>query len=351
MTGANKVILVANTAGAVTATNGTINGTIERPIAALAGGTYIFTEANTSLTPNGVQGAITVSFSAHPNTTPPNVSTGVPVLRYYTITPSGAVTATLRLAYLESELNTIAEGNIAMFRWNGVAWVTIGGLVNTSSNYIEQAGISEFSDWALGDITRPLPIQLASFTWSEVEGNGIRLEWSTLSEINNYGFYVQKRPKGEHAFADIQESFMAGYGTTVEPHSYSYIDAGYMGGVWEYRLKQLDLDNIVHYSDFIVVDAVNAVAQETPKEFALLQNYPNPFNPKTVVSYHLPMAGTVRLAVYDLLGREVAALVNEWKPAGQHTVAFDASGLSSGVYVYRLESDGRSATRKLTLVR
>jgi hypothetical protein len=351
LTGSNKVIIISNTAGAVAATNGTINGTIERPIAALAAGTYVFTEANTSLTPNVGQGAITVSFSAHPNTTPPNVSTGVPVLRYYSITPIGALTATLRLAYLESELNTISESNLSMFRWNNVAWVVIGGLPNTGSNYIELAGISEFSDWALGDITRPLPIQLASFTWTALAGSGIRLEWATLSEINNYGFYVQKRPKGETAFADIPGSFVAGGGTTAQPHSYSYVDAGFMGGVWEYRLKQVDLDNSVHFSDFLVVDAVNAVVEETPKEFALLQNYPNPFNPKTVVSYQLPAAGDVRLAVYDLLGREVATLVNEWRPAGKYNVAFDASGLSSGVYLYKLESNGKSATRKLTLVR
>jgi hypothetical protein len=83
----------------------------------------------------------------------------------------------------------------------------------------------------------------------------------------------------------------------------------------------------------------------------LYQNYPNPFNPTTVISYQLPVVSNVRLGVYDLLGREVSVLVNEKKNAGVHEVKFDASGLSSGVYFYRLTAGTFVQARKLLLLR
>jgi hypothetical protein len=91
--------------------------------------------------------------------------------------------------------------------------------------------------------------------------------------------------------------------------------------------------------------------KETPKEFALLQNYPNPFNPRTVIKFQLPSSRFVTLRVYDLLGREVATLVNEEKPPGDYQVAWDASSMASGVYLYRLSTTDFVQTRKLVLLR
>jgi mono/diheme cytochrome c family protein len=97
----------------------------------------------------------------------------------------------------------------------------------------------------------------------------------------------------------------------------------------------------------------------TPREFAVFQNYPNPFNPTTVISYQLPaLSGVegsavseVRLVVYDVLGNEIAVLVNERKPAGRYSATFDAHGLASGTYLYRLTAGRFSQARKLLLVR
>jgi photosystem II stability/assembly factor-like uncharacterized protein len=86
-------------------------------------------------------------------------------------------------------------------------------------------------------------------------------------------------------------------------------------------------------------------------DFALYQNYPNPFNPTTVIKYHLPVATDVKLLVYDILGRKVAVLVNERKNPGRYEATFDARGLSSGVYFYRLEAGSYVQTRKLVLLR
>jgi hypothetical protein len=91
--------------------------------------------------------------------------------------------------------------------------------------------------------------------------------------------------------------------------------------------------------------------------FRLEQNYPNPFNPSTVIRFDVPAergnmpAGNVKLAVYNLLGREVAVLVNERRAAGTYEVKFDAAGLSSGVYFYRLEAGQAVLTKTMTVLK
>ncbi len=97
--------------------------------------------------------------------------------------------------------------------------------------------------------------------------------------------------------------------------------------------------------------AIEVVDGEVPKQIALAQNYPNPFNPTTTITFTLDRAQVVRLAIYDLLGREVAVPVERQRqPAGTFRVAFDASGLPSGLYLYRMETEHGALTRKMTLV-
>ncbi len=90
---------------------------------------------------------------------------------------------------------------------------------------------------------------------------------------------------------------------------------------------------------------------ELPQDFALEQNYPNPFNPSTQISFSLPVESVVELSIYSLTGQKLATLVNETRAAGQHTVSFDASNLSSGVYVYRLTAGSFSQTNRMTLIK
>jgi hypothetical protein len=94
-----------------------------------------------------------------------------------------------------------------------------------------------------------------------------------------------------------------------------------------------------------------AVTGAVPTEYALLQNYPNPFNPTTEITYELPQASEVRLSVFNLLGQEVALLINAKEGPGSHTVRFSGTGLPSGVYLYRLETDHFIQTRRMVLVR
>jgi hypothetical protein len=96
---------------------------------------------------------------------------------------------------------------------------------------------------------------------------------------------------------------------------------------------------------------VNEGRRNAPDHFELQQNYPNPFNPRTGVKFQVPGVSTVKIAVYDMLGREVAVLVNEKKVPGTHEVSFDASGLSSGAYLYRFTAGNFVQARKMLVIR
>jgi hypothetical protein len=91
--------------------------------------------------------------------------------------------------------------------------------------------------------------------------------------------------------------------------------------------------------------------EELPAAYVLEQNYPNPFNPVTTIAFTLPEAAHVRLAVYDVLGRQVTVLLDEVRSTGRHTVSFDASPLPSGTYFYRLEAPSQTLTRTLVLTK
>jgi hypothetical protein len=102
------------------------------------------------------------------------------------------------------------------------------------------------------------------------------------------------------------------------------------------------------YYTIVNVESTNSDALS---DFSLSQNYPNPFNPSTVISYQLPVIGFVTLKVYDILGREIATLVNEEKPAGEYEVEFDGSALTSGIYFYQLKAGSYVETRKMVLLK
>jgi hypothetical protein len=177
-------------------------------------------------------------------------------------------------------------------------------------------------------IDRPLPVELSSFT-SVVSNSTVELRWTTLIELNNEGFDIE-RSVSSGSWNKI--GFIKGHGTSNVPAAYSFIDKGMKPGNYNYRLKQIDFNG-----NFSYYQLSNEVIVGNPDSYLLSQNYPNPFNPVTSIRYDIPKSSNVSLKVYDINGKEVTTLVDQIKEAGYYKVEFNGSNLSSGVYYYRLE--------------
>lgn len=190
----------------------------------------------------------------------------------------------------------------------------------------------------------PLPVELSQFS-AKVIGSSIELNWKTETEVNDYGFDIQRSEISNKEKKWETIGFVNGNGNSNSPHFYSYTDNNALLGRHLYRLKQIDNDGKFDYSNSIEVDL------GAPGSFRLDQNYPNPFNPSTKISYNIPEAVNVKIIVYNLLGQEVKILKNKFEDAGIYTVDFDASELNSGLYLYKLEAGSYTQTRKMLLMK
>ena len=225
-------------------------------------------------------------------------------------------------------------------RWGDYASVTqdpSDGSFWITHEWSRSTSLHDWGTWWANVTPAPLPVQLVSLAASRVNATDVLLEWSTVSETNNYGFEVERSNSVQTNYSDVPNSFVAGHRTTLVPQSYKFLDSPGAGDQWIYRLKQIDLDGSVHYSNGVTISPGTFSAKNpVPEQIALDQNYPNPFNPTTTIKYRLPEAGWVTLSVYDPLGRGVATIVNEPKPAGEFEATFNAEGLASGMYFYRI---------------
>ena len=192
-----------------------------------------------------------------------------------------------------------------------------------------------------GEGTIVLPVELISFTANVIEYKVI-LKWETETELNNFGFEILRLAQ-KNKWSKI--GFVEGHGTSTSRKKYSFTDKNLLGGnKFLYRLKQIDFDGKIEYSNVVEIEIV-------PTIFALYQNYPNPFNPTTKIRYQLPKESTVVIKIYDILGAEVITLLNEKKEPGVYEVDFNAQHLSSGTYIYRIVADGFVETKKMVLLK
>lgn len=188
----------------------------------------------------------------------------------------------------------------------------------------------------------PLPVELSGFT-SNISANDVMLNWSTSSENNNYGFDIE-RSSVNNVWNKI--GFVSGNGTSSSINNYLFEDKNLNSGKYKYRLRQVDYNGNYEYYNL-----TNEVVIGTPDKFSLKQNYPNPFNPSTKIEFDIPSDGFVSMKLYDINGREVKSLINEFRYSGYHTFEFNADGLSSGVYYYILNSGNFRSSKKLILVK
>lgn len=128
----------------------------------------------------------------------------------------------------------------------------------------------------------------------------------------------------------------------VAPHSHETAGTAFQG-------QNMYWDNVFAISSG--VETSNELEENSPQRFRLNQNYPNPFNPSTIISFSLPVSSNVKLEVYDLMGRKVRSLLNGQMSTGEHEVAFNASGLSSGIYIYRLQAGDNVINKMMTLLK
>lgn len=227
-------------------------------------------------------------------------------------------------------------------------------------------GSDQRDGWYIDDIAvvaySAIPVELISFS-GLTEGSCVRLNWQTETELNNYGFEIER---ASFSTMPIQEwekvGFVPGAGNSSLVQNYSFVvNSNDKFGKYSYRLKQIDFDGSFKYS-------VEVEVESRPTKFSLEQNYPNPFNPSTKIKYTITNSvhslsgeakgGLVTLKIYDILGNEFATLVNEEQPAGSYEVEYNtvgtrhaSSSLPSGVYFYQLKAGSNVQTKKMILVR
>ncbi len=191
-------------------------------------------------------------------------------------------------------------------------------------------------------IDPPFPVELVSFT-GFAEGNIIKLNWRTATELNNFGFDVErKNPEG--SFEKI--GFVSGAGNSSSPKSYWFEDNLItVPGRYEYRLRQNDFDGNFDYSKTIYIFI------KSPSSAKLYNNYPNPFNPVTRIKFELSSGEKVNMKLFDSVGREIMHLLNDFFDAGYHSIEISFQNLASGLYYLVMQAGEFTDSKKLVYIK
>ncbi|MDZ7340231.1 MAG: YCF48-related protein [candidate division KSB1 bacterium] len=242
------------------------------------------------------------------------------------------------------------EGALLKTMDGGATWDKLD--IGTANSLYDISIIDENMGWVVGTYSTILksvglivPVELSLFDalW---RNSRVELNWTTVSESNNYGFAIERQSPGSAIWQKI--GFVPGHGTTMEPHHYNFTDHPIGNGTFGYRLKQIDANGAVQFSPTREVIV--------PARFVLYQNTPNPFNPETTIQFELAISSQVTLELYNLLGQKVATILDEQKSAGYHKIIWAGKDdwgrpLNSGVYFYRLKAGNFEATKKLVLIK
>lgn len=253
---------------------------------------------------------------------------------------------------------TPSVGNIGYAHLHHFGWVPAEGTTLTLTNGTWIPLIRPFlRDKASGNSTETIddcgiPIELTEFKHDERK-DAIDLFWTTASEENNKGFYIEKSTEINNEFTEwSQISFINGNGNTKTPSYYNFSDKDVKTGTtYRYRLRQVDFDGTQSCFDSEMIE-VEFIGDGG---FAL-KNYPNPAKESTTFEYSLDKDSFVKLEVLDLLGNVIKTLVNSDKTQGLKTLNYDMTDaignkLASGSYIYRLTVDGKTETSKLNVVK
>jgi hypothetical protein len=238
-------------------------------------------------------------------------------------------------------------GNVkVVYRGNLTSWTDNELSQNVTYNYkFYTENWSYYSAGVTADPVTTTPVELTSFK-AKLNDNSVKLSWQTATEINNYGFEIERSAVSGQMSEWTKIGFVKGNGNSNSTKNYSFTDnAVSKSGKYAYRLKQVDNDGSFTYSQIVETDVTVNLS------YSLGQNYPNPFNPTTKISYTIPETGLVTLKVYNIVGEHVAELVNKTQEAGKYEIEFNGSSLSNGVYFYELKANGFTSVKKLMLLK
>ncbi|WP_169577941.1 T9SS type A sorting domain-containing protein [Salisaeta longa] len=255
---------------------------------------------------------------------------------------SAGLPAAARYLFVTVTFTSGAEGTVTGYLADETALALSGGVINAVNG---NAGQAQFSNLPLSGDATPLPVELVRLEAART-GGGVRLRWQTATETGNAVFAVQ-RQTGATTWQRV--GFVAGAGTTAEAQTYRFTDTElpYAADSLAYRLKQIDTDGSASFSEAITV------VREAVRQLELLGTYPNPARQQATVRFAVPARTadeTVRLRLYDVLGRQVRTVRAAAGP-GRHELTLDVQDLASGVYFLRLQAGGQVQTQKLTVVR
>ncbi len=259
--------------------------------------------------------------------------------------PTNGTNLTLSWDALDNNSKDLTTAQVYKSTDGGSSWLAFGSPQNASGTQSVTVNTTSFSSWTVSDGANPLPVELSSFS-SSVNSLGVNLQWKTATEINNYGFEIQRAVVNDSVASQFSKiGFIKGSGTSNSTKSYSFMDNSALYGKFQYRLKQIDNNGSFKYSQVIDVDLSNK-----PLTFTM-QNFPNPFNPTTIINYSIPQASFVTLTIYNILGEKVATLVNQKQVKGIYNVNFNAGRLASGMYIYVLSTEKNSISKKMMLLK
>jgi hypothetical protein len=231
---------------------------------------------------------------------------------------------------LSTIYNTLGINSTTVIKFYAGTSTGTGNIGNINLDYMTSGNTIDFSSLASVTVSALnyglLPVELSSFT-AHLKNGTAQLKWRTATEVNNYGFEVQRSFRKDEWEAI---AFVNGHGTTNSPRNYSYEDVLSANTAPEirYRLRQIDRDGTEEYSPVVMVRT------RAQASFGIADAFPNPFNPSTTLSLNLEENSAVTVKLHDVTGREVlTVLENASLSAGSHSVIVQASALTSGRYI------------------
>lgn len=195
----------------------------------------------------------------------------------------------------------------------------------------------------LSEHSGSLPVQLMAFS-VEAQPKSVTVNWTTATEVQCYGFKIERRSSGSTLW--LHRGFVYGAGTSNSPHQYAFVDADVPAGKYEYRLVQIDVDGTETRYSSVETNVMDVEAS------VRLSNYPNPFNPSTTIHFVVPGEGLTTVSVYNSLGQEISTLFrNNVSTFYEGTVSFDGTQLASGVYYCVVEWNGTRTIQRMLLIK